>query len=235
LTTPLTVVTSSGLETTACGVSSGVSDQSVLNWPINTCEVVIKVDKNSPGAGETSGRTRSPSSSSPLSSGFDSEQETAGSENVSTTRGRKRGTAKKEEIDDETDEATGASNREATGGGKSTVFIKLITSGSSGSGVFDPVGLATYIQRLEEKISSVERLLAEEISSRDKWEIEDQRRTHDYDGFIKTFLTLLWKEGHVAQADQTAKTTKNGKAKGRGGKTEKRGAGAGTAGRKRKS
>lgn len=44
---------------------------------------------------------------------------------------------------------------------------------------------------LEEQISSSEQSLLDELEKREKYRIEDSRRTHNYDEFINTFLLML--------------------------------------------
>ncbi|PNI80293.1 BAP1 isoform 8, partial [Pan troglodytes] len=48
------------------------------------------------------------------------------------------------------------------------------------------------------EIANYEACLKEEVEKRKKFKIDDQRRTHNYDEFICTFISMLAQEGMLA-------------------------------------
>lgn len=51
---------------------------------------------------------------------------------------------------------------------------------------------------VEAEIANYEACLKEEVEKRKKFKIDDQRRTHNYDEFICTFISMLAQEGMLA-------------------------------------
>lgn len=59
--------------------------------------------------------------------------------------------------------------------------------------------LVSQLHQVERQIQACEHSLKEEKEKRRKYYIDHSRRTHDYDPFIRTFLTMLAEQGHLAQ------------------------------------
>jgi len=59
--------------------------------------------------------------------------------------------------------------------------------------------LVTQLHHVERQIQACENSLREEKDKRRKYHVDHSRRTHDYDPFIRTFLTMLAEQGHFAQ------------------------------------
>ncbi|XP_062583845.1 ubiquitin carboxyl-terminal hydrolase BAP1-like [Saccostrea cucullata] len=68
----------------------------------------------------------------------------------------------------------------------------------SGNQPFTPKDLLALLKNVENEIKLCEVNLKDEIEKRRKYQIDDCRRTHNYDQFICTFLSMLAKEGHLA-------------------------------------
>ncbi|XP_069796013.1 ubiquitin carboxyl-terminal hydrolase BAP1 isoform X2 [Narcine bancroftii] len=76
----------------------------------------------------------------------------------------------------------------------------------SGSGIneqpvaekYSPKELLALLKCVEAEISNCEVCLKEEVEKRKKYKIDDQRRTHNYDEFICTFISMLSQEGMLA-------------------------------------
>lgn len=60
---------------------------------------------------------------------------------------------------------------------------------------FSPKDLLALVKNLELEINMSEGILREENEKRNKYKIDDCRRTHNYDQFICTFLTMLAQKG----------------------------------------
>ncbi|KAK7102465.1 hypothetical protein V1264_020680 [Littorina saxatilis] len=69
----------------------------------------------------------------------------------------------------------------------------------SSHGAFTPKNLLELLKNVENEIELCEANLKEEIEKRKKYKIDDCRRTHNYDDFITTFLTMLAEQGHLAE------------------------------------
>lgn len=150
-----------GRETTCdFGVSSGNSDQSALNWPISTLEVVTVTKEAAGPTGDAATgsdeATRTPSTPSPLSSFSErDEHERNGGYDSAVTR---------EAGDTATEESTMAAKRgEMDDGGtseqadeklpeviKSVAAVKLETTGSQGFGLFEPLVSTPYMDEVRE-------------------------------------------------------------------------------------
>jgi len=63
---------------------------------------------------------------------------------------------------------------------------------------FTPKDLLALLKNVEREISATENNLRDEIDKRKKYKIDDCRRTHNYDQFIFTFLSMLAEQGHLA-------------------------------------
>uniref|UniRef100_A0A2D4MPB8 Ubiquitin carboxyl-terminal hydrolase n=1 Tax=Micrurus spixii TaxID=129469 RepID=A0A2D4MPB8_9SAUR len=58
-----------------------------------------------------------------------------------------------------------------------------------------PKELLALLKCVEAEIANYEACLKEEVEKRKKFKIDDQRRTHNYDEFICTFISMLAQEG----------------------------------------
>lgn len=63
---------------------------------------------------------------------------------------------------------------------------------------FGPRDLQALLKSLEKEIEAYEILLAEETEKRKNYRVDDSRRTHNYDEFICTFLSMLAEQGTLA-------------------------------------
>ncbi|CRL01526.1 CLUMA_CG014393, isoform A [Clunio marinus] len=62
--------------------------------------------------------------------------------------------------------------------------------------------LCTLLANLEHEISVTQQHLDDENDKRHKYKVDDCRRTHNYDEFITTFLTMLAQEGALSELVQ---------------------------------
>uniref|UniRef100_A0A671T176 Ubiquitin carboxyl-terminal hydrolase n=1 Tax=Sinocyclocheilus anshuiensis TaxID=1608454 RepID=A0A671T176_9TELE len=63
---------------------------------------------------------------------------------------------------------------------------------------YTPKELLALLKYVEADIVNYEVCLKEEVEKRKKYKIDDQRRTHNYDEFICTFISMLAQEGMLA-------------------------------------
>uniref|UniRef100_A0A8C2GES3 Ubiquitin carboxyl-terminal hydrolase n=1 Tax=Cyprinus carpio TaxID=7962 RepID=A0A8C2GES3_CYPCA len=63
---------------------------------------------------------------------------------------------------------------------------------------YTPKELLALLKYVEADITNHEVCLKEEVEKRKKYKIDDQRRTHNYDEFICTFISMLAQEGMLA-------------------------------------
>uniref|UniRef100_A0A8C8JGJ6 Ubiquitin carboxyl-terminal hydrolase n=1 Tax=Oncorhynchus tshawytscha TaxID=74940 RepID=A0A8C8JGJ6_ONCTS len=63
---------------------------------------------------------------------------------------------------------------------------------------YSPKELLALLKCVEADIANYEVFLKEEVEKRKKYKIDDQRRTHNYDEFICTFISMLAQEGMLA-------------------------------------
>ncbi|XP_066528036.1 ubiquitin carboxyl-terminal hydrolase BAP1 isoform X2 [Hoplias malabaricus] len=63
---------------------------------------------------------------------------------------------------------------------------------------YTPKELLALLKYVEADIANCEVSLKEEVEKRKKFKIDDQRRTHNYDEFICTFISMLAQEGMLA-------------------------------------
>ncbi|XP_013885945.1 ubiquitin carboxyl-terminal hydrolase BAP1 isoform X2 [Austrofundulus limnaeus] len=63
---------------------------------------------------------------------------------------------------------------------------------------YSPKELLALLKYVEADIANYEVSLKEEVEKRKKYKIDDQRRTHNYDEFICTFISMLAQEGMLA-------------------------------------
>lgn len=63
---------------------------------------------------------------------------------------------------------------------------------------YSPKELLALLKCVEADIANYEVYLKEEVEKRKKYKIDDQRRTHNYDEFICTFISMLAQEGMLA-------------------------------------
>uniref|UniRef100_A0AAR2LNT2 ubiquitinyl hydrolase 1 n=1 Tax=Pygocentrus nattereri TaxID=42514 RepID=A0AAR2LNT2_PYGNA len=63
---------------------------------------------------------------------------------------------------------------------------------------YTPKELLALLKYVEADIANCEVCLKEEVEKRKKYKIDDQRRTHNYDEFICTFISMLAQEGMLA-------------------------------------
>ncbi|XP_044307184.1 ubiquitin carboxyl-terminal hydrolase BAP1 isoform X2 [Varanus komodoensis] len=68
----------------------------------------------------------------------------------------------------------------------------------SGGEKYSPKELLALLKCVEAEIANYEACLKEEVEKRKKFKIDDQRRTHNYDEFICTFISMLAQEGMLA-------------------------------------
>ncbi|XP_012278628.1 ubiquitin carboxyl-terminal hydrolase calypso isoform X2 [Orussus abietinus] len=73
---------------------------------------------------------------------------------------------------------------------------------------FAPKDLLALLKNLEHEISICENSLKDENDKRNKYKIDDCRRTHNYDEFICTFLSMLAQQGKLAELVQQHLTLK---------------------------
>ncbi|XP_014671089.1 PREDICTED: ubiquitin carboxyl-terminal hydrolase calypso-like [Priapulus caudatus] len=73
---------------------------------------------------------------------------------------------------------------------------------------FAPKDLLALLKNLESEIVTCESNLKEEQEKRKKYKIDDCRRTHDYDPFITTFLSMLAEQGILAKLVEQNTTVK---------------------------
>lgn len=79
---------------------------------------------------------------------------------------------------------------------------------TSPSGAFKatPKELLGLLSRLESEITQAEDALVDHTERIRKYEIDDNRRKHNYDGFLSSFLSFLAEEGHLARLIRQATT-----------------------------
>ncbi|XP_014023074.1 ubiquitin carboxyl-terminal hydrolase BAP1 isoform X2 [Salmo salar] len=65
---------------------------------------------------------------------------------------------------------------------------------------YSPKELLALLKCVEADIANYEVFLKEEVEKRKKYKIDDQRRTHNYDEFICTFISMLAQEAFCLQA-----------------------------------
>uniref|UniRef100_A0A3P9K329 ubiquitinyl hydrolase 1 n=1 Tax=Oryzias latipes TaxID=8090 RepID=A0A3P9K329_ORYLA len=121
-----------------------------------------------------------------------------------------------------TSEKGKVAEKEATkeGGGGSSAEVKKEDEGKCGADVkpgkerlsaadssseskppgdrYSPKELLALLKCVEADIANYEVYLKEEVEKRKKYKIDDQRRTHNYDEFICTFISMLAQEGMLA-------------------------------------
>ncbi|KAF7991365.1 hypothetical protein HCN44_002927 [Aphidius gifuensis] len=73
---------------------------------------------------------------------------------------------------------------------------------------FAPKDLLALLKNLEHEISICETSLKDENDKRNKYKVDDCRRTHNYDEFICTFLSMLAQQGKLAELVQQHLTLK---------------------------
>jgi ubiquitin carboxyl-terminal hydrolase BAP1 len=66
-------------------------------------------------------------------------------------------------------------------------------------GAFSPKDLMALLKNLESEIALTEQNLCDENDKRNKYKVDDSRRTHNYDDFICTFLSMLAQEGELGE------------------------------------
>lgn len=67
---------------------------------------------------------------------------------------------------------------------------------------FAPKDLLALLRNLESEITICELSLKDENDKRNKYKVDDCRRTHNYDEFICTFLQMLAQQGQLAELVQ---------------------------------
>ncbi|XP_039931797.1 ubiquitin carboxyl-terminal hydrolase BAP1 isoform X2 [Hirundo rustica] len=78
------------------------------------------------------------------------------------------------------------------------VAIKLEEKEGSEASDSKEKELLALLKCVEAEIANYEACLKEEVEKRKKFKIDDQRRTHNYDEFICTFISMLAQEGMLA-------------------------------------
>ncbi|XP_059476608.1 ubiquitin carboxyl-terminal hydrolase calypso isoform X2 [Neocloeon triangulifer] len=71
-----------------------------------------------------------------------------------------------------------------------------------GPHTFAPKDLLALLKNLDNGIQQCEQNIKEETEKRRKYKVDDSRRTHNYDEFICTFLTMLAHDGKLADLIQ---------------------------------
>lgn len=64
---------------------------------------------------------------------------------------------------------------------------------------FSPKDLLALLNNLETEIATTEQHLSDENDKRNMFKVDDCRRTHNYDEFICTFLSMLAHEGALGE------------------------------------
>lgn len=64
---------------------------------------------------------------------------------------------------------------------------------------FSPKDLVALLNNLETEIATTEQHLNDENDKRNMFKVDDCRRTHNYDDFICTFLSMLAHEGALGE------------------------------------
>lgn len=64
---------------------------------------------------------------------------------------------------------------------------------------FSPKDLLSLLNNLETEIATTEQHLSDENDKRNMFKVDDSRRTHNYDEFICTFLSMLAHEGALGE------------------------------------
>ncbi|CAL9704763.1 unnamed protein product [Knipowitschia caucasica] len=75
---------------------------------------------------------------------------------------------------------------------------EIIADTKSPGDKYSPKELLALLKCVEADIANYEVYLKEEVEKRKKYKIDDQRRTHNYDEFICTFISMLAQEGMLA-------------------------------------
>ncbi|KFP53643.1 Ubiquitin carboxyl-terminal hydrolase BAP1, partial [Cathartes aura] len=83
-------------------------------------------------------------------------------------------------------------------GEEAPVTIKLDEKEGSEASDSKEKELLALLKCVEAEIANYEACLKEEVEKRKKFKIDDQRRTHNYDEFICTFISMLAQEGMLA-------------------------------------
>lgn len=86
---------------------------------------------------------------------------------------------------------------------------------------FTPKDLLALLKNVESEIRLCEINLKDELEKRKKYRIDDCRRKHNYDEFICTFLSMLAKEGHLANLIDQQMSGKKRHASGNAGRPNK--------------
>lgn len=94
---------------------------------------------------------------------------------------------KEEEVKDEIEEKPSQEN-----------LTETIVNTKPPGDKYSPKELLALLKCVEADIANYEVYLKEEVEKRKKYKIDDQRRTHNYDEFICTFISMLAQEGMLA-------------------------------------
>ncbi|XP_075795613.1 ubiquitin carboxyl-terminal hydrolase BAP1 isoform X2 [Pelodiscus sinensis] len=95
--------------------------------------------------------------------------------------------------------AVRADEKEASEPGDSREKVALCRPSDHPCGEkYSPKELLALLKCVEAEIVNYEACLKEEVEKRKKFKIDDQRRTHNYDEFICTFISMLAQEGMLA-------------------------------------
>ncbi|KAM9444533.1 ubiquitin carboxyl-terminal hydrolase BAP1 [Clarias gariepinus] len=88
--------------------------------------------------------------------------------------------------------------REETRDGETQNFTEPEALAKPQGEKYTPKELLALLKCVEADITNYEAYLKEEVEKRKKYKIDDQRRTHNYDEFICTFISMLAQEGMLA-------------------------------------
>uniref|UniRef100_A0A4W5KKY2 ubiquitinyl hydrolase 1 n=1 Tax=Hucho hucho TaxID=62062 RepID=A0A4W5KKY2_9TELE len=81
---------------------------------------------------------------------------------------------------------------------KEKISTETVGSNKPSGEKYSPKELLALLKCVEADIANYEVFLKEEVEKRKKYKIDDQRRTHNYDEFICTFISMLAQEGMLA-------------------------------------
>ncbi|KAJ7316724.1 hypothetical protein JRQ81_002886 [Phrynocephalus forsythii] len=81
---------------------------------------------------------------------------------------------------------------------KEKAAVARVCDPPGGGEKYSPKELLALLKCVEAEIANYEAYLKEEVEKRKKFKIDDQRRTHNYDEFICTFISMLAQEGMLA-------------------------------------
>lgn len=91
---------------------------------------------------------------------------------------------------------------------------------------FSPKDLLALLGNLEAEIATTEQHLSDENDKRNMFKVDDCRRTHNYDEFIRTFLSMLAHQGSLGELLLPRKVSSQGQHNSVGGQAKQAAANA---------